>query len=185
NEEQGRDPVWICPSAPEVKDPNARVNPGAGFEGTIASAWVHSNWFNNDVGHLGIPPSKRVSSYALNAHLIVPSLITGYSYPQMMMQQEDFVSENQVVRSVLTPVLGDGSWWWPRPHATDPPPTDLYGALPDGTMRDFAMPRHGNRPRPVPRDWPRNQRLPGAVNLTFFDGHSELVKLDNLWQLYW
>src|SRR5690242_12179077 len=35
NEEQGRDPVWVCPSAPEVKDPNARVNPGAGFLGTV------------------------------------------------------------------------------------------------------------------------------------------------------
>ena len=27
--------------------------------------------------------------------------------------------------------------------------------------------------------------LPGAINAAFFDGHVELVKLDDLWQLYW
>src|SRR5258707_216367 len=39
NAEVGRDPVWICPSAPQIKEPNARVNPGAGFLGTVSSAW--------------------------------------------------------------------------------------------------------------------------------------------------
>ena len=27
--------------------------------------------------------------------------------------------------------------------------------------------------------------LASAVNVAFFDGHGELVKLDRLWQLYW
>jgi len=29
------------------------------------------------------------------------------------------------------------------------------------------------------------QLLPGAVNVSFFDGHGERVWLDRLWQLYW
>ena len=33
--------------------------------------------------------------------------------------------------------------------------------------------------------WPADQPLPGAVNVAFFDGHGELVKLARLWQLYW
>ena len=33
---------------------------------------------------------------------------------------------------------------------------------------------------PVPRDWPQNKRLPGAINVEFVDGHGEQVKLDRL-----
>ncbi len=54
-----------------------------------------------------------------------------------------------------------------------------------GQMVNFVIPRHGNRPRTVPRYWPRSQRLPGAINVAFFDGHGQQVRLDNLWQLYW
>ncbi|MBU6401018.1 MAG: hypothetical protein KGS61_11915 [Verrucomicrobia bacterium] len=52
-------------------------------------------------------------------------------------------------------------------------------------MQTFCIPRHGSRPNPVPTDWPIVQPLPGAVNVSFFDGHGELVKLDRLWQLDW
>jgi|KBSSwiStaDraftv2_1062776.scaffolds.fasta_scaffold3924261_1 hypothetical protein len=38
---------------------------------------------------------------------------------------------------------------------------------------------------PVPRDWPQNKRLPGAINVEFVDGHGEQVKLDRLWEFYW
>ena len=49
-----------------------------------------------------------------------------------------------------------------------------------------AIARHGRRPNPVPTYyWPANQPLPGAINAAFFDGHVELVKLEDLWQLYW
>ena len=47
-------------------------------------------------------------------------------------------------------------------------------------MSCVAIPRHGNRPNPVPTE-PADRPLPGAVNVSFFDGHSELVKLDRLW----
>ena len=46
-----------------------------------------------------------------------------------------------------------------------------------GVARLFAFVHH--------RPGLRNQPLPGAVNVAFFDGHGETVKLDNLWQLYW
>ena len=49
----------------------------------------------------------------------------------------------------------------------------------------MTIPRHGSRPSPVPRQWPADRPLPGAVNVTFFDGHGELVKLDRLWRLCW
>jgi prepilin-type processing-associated H-X9-DG protein len=52
-------------------------------------------------------------------------------------------------------------------------------------MGAVALPRHGSRPNPLPSEWPSDKPLPGAVNVSFFDGHGELVKLDRLWQLYW
>ena len=32
---------------------------------------------------------------------------------------------------------------------------------------------------------PQNVKLPGAINVSFWDGHVEQVKLEGLWQLYW
>ena len=63
---------------------------------------------------------------------------------------------------------------------------------PDGSPSTFAgdlaslcIPRHGSRPTPVPTNWPTDRPLPGAIHVSFFDGHGEPVKLDRLWQLYW
>ena len=44
---------------------------------------------------------------------------------------------------------------------------------------------HGSRLSPVPTCWLPDKPLPGTVNVSFFDSHGELVKLDRLWQLYW
>ena len=188
NGEEGRDPIWVCPCAPEVKGPNGLVNPGAGFHGTVSSAWVNSNWFGNwyNTGLIGIPPPRRVSSYALNLSILSASLASRYSFPPISTSRS-FMSESQVVRPTLSPVMVDGISWIIDAQANDPPPTDLFSGTTSGlfTMQTAAIPRHGNPPRPVPRDWPPSQPLPGAVNVTFFDGHTEVVKLDNLWQLYW
>ena len=43
-------------------------------------------------------------------------------------------------------------------------------------MEVIAIPRHGGG---------SHGRLPGAVNVGFFDGHAESTKLDKLWQLSW
>ncbi|HEV2392403.1 MAG TPA: hypothetical protein VG146_08575 [Verrucomicrobiae bacterium] len=52
-------------------------------------------------------------------------------------------------------------------------------------MGTMTMPRHGNSPASAPTYWPMNQPLPGAINVSFYDGHGETVQLDRLWQLYW
>jgi prepilin-type processing-associated H-X9-DG protein len=98
-------------------------------------------------------------------------------------------SEAQIQYPLRTPVVADGIWIGVFPESADLPPSDLYRGQPLGIegagMGAVALPRHGSRPSPVPTRWPANKPLPGAVNVSLFDGHSETVRLDNLWQLYW
>lgn len=75
------------------------------------------------------------------------------------------------------------------PMANDDPPYDLVHGHNIGLaqigMSQIALPRHGRRPSSFPQRWPSSERLPGGINMAFFDGHQELVALDHLWQLNW
>ena len=84
-----------------------------------------------------------------------------------------------------TPVVADGAVYITYPVASDLPARNLYSGDSDGTfgMNVMNLPRHGNHS--APRNWPPSLPLPGRVNVGFFDGHAESVKLDRLWQLYW
>jgi prepilin-type processing-associated H-X9-DG protein len=72
------------------------------------------------------------------------------------------------------------------PRASDKGPFNLSKpdpGQPDSSgMGAFLIARHGNSPRPPPGPWPANQRMPGGINVAFFDGHVQLVPLENLWQ---
>jgi prepilin-type processing-associated H-X9-DG protein len=52
-------------------------------------------------------------------------------------------------------------------------------------MSAFAIPRHGSRSSRISTNHPPNVKLPGAINIAFYDGHVETVKLERLWQLSW
>jgi prepilin-type processing-associated H-X9-DG protein len=52
-------------------------------------------------------------------------------------------------------------------------------------MHEILVARHGSHPSKLSGVWPPTRRLPGAINVSFFDGHVEMVPLENLWQLYW
>jgi prepilin-type N-terminal cleavage/methylation domain-containing protein/prepilin-type processing-associated H-X9-DG protein len=174
--------VWICPSAP----------PRADGLGSVDSSWgPNSGWYFGR-GQL-VTLTNRVGSYAFNFFLLAPSHLPWEfgQYPVI----SDFSYDNQVRQPALTPVLADSRHPCARPLASDPPPTNLVWGLTGPraeyvpfwgySMSVVTIPRHGNRPNPVPPYWPPYQPLPGAVNVAFFDGHGEPIKLDRLWQLYW
>jgi len=52
-------------------------------------------------------------------------------------------------------------------------------------MERHLIARHGNSPSSPPTSADTSQRLPGAIQMSFFDGHTEVVPLENLWTLYW
>ncbi len=170
NHELGRaESGWICPSAPISSDTNGYLWTLGIQQGSVRSAWrtYGKDW--------------RAGSYGVNLWIFCDEA----EDPSIWWFGKPFVRESAVGRPSLTPVLADAVclWNWFGPLASDLPPTDLVAG--GGLMGLFCIPRHGSRRNPVPTDWPQDQPLPGAVNVSFFDGHGELVKLDGLWQLYW
>ena len=130
-------------------------------------------------------PTGLVGSYTMNEWVKPPSRREGESPSDLW-----FWNESQVEQPSWTPVLTDGVLCGTDPGEGCPPATDLFNGcidptLPGGVMACVTIPRHGNRPSHVPTYWPSSQRLPGAVNVAFFDGHGQLVPLEGLWQLYW
>ena len=163
----------ICPGAPTPSFPDATY-----ILGSVRSAWV-CDWLNT-------PRGRGTGSYGMNAWL---QGITISNAPP-----EYFRSERDVAQPTLTPLLADSTWGWVYPLASDLPAKDLipterdpwkFGSSIQGYMGFLTIPRHGSRPDPVPRYWPQDRPLPGAVNMLFFDGHAQPVKLNALWQLYW
>jgi prepilin-type N-terminal cleavage/methylation domain-containing protein/prepilin-type processing-associated H-X9-DG protein len=183
---------WICPTAPVIMD--------LGWEtmcqgrvmtlGTARSAWQACGWgfwITNAYREGPWPPidagldDVRAGSYALNNAFV-------RILPGTHKEHEAFTSESQVPHPGTTPVLADGAYYWTEFSAGFPPGDWIYSNEPwllGRTVNNIVLTRHGSRPSPLPAYWPKNQPLPGAVNVAFFDGHGELVKLDRLWQLYW
>ena len=98
----------------------------------------------------------------------------------------EFKKDLAVQRPVETPVFGDGMWIDGWPQATDPAPRNLYEGwgYPPGGMGRYGLARHGSVGSP-PRNVPAGTRLPGAINISFMDGHAGAWKLESLWNLYW
>lgn len=164
---------WICPS---TRIPGDAAYPAA--QGTVRSAWIQGSGFDFVTYYTG--------SYGLNLWL------TGFwlDGAGRIQSSGGFQSESAVPHPAMTPVLGDSVNMFGLPLASDLPPVNLVigsfsGWYGDSDMSKFAIPRHGSSPDPVPTDWPPDKPLPGAINVSFLDGHGELVKLDRLWQLYW
>jgi hypothetical protein len=84
--------------------------------------------------------------------------------------------ESQVAHPSSTPVSVDCILSLVEPLASNLPRRNLFstaeGDYDVGPVGYCAIPRHGPCPSPVPANWPTNQPLPGAINVSFFDDHS-------------
>jgi prepilin-type processing-associated H-X9-DG protein len=201
-QEGGRkDLGWICPSAPVTRDPNTPgFTPDEGHDyvpgqarsawQTIAWAYWVTNYFRGSAPAPGPDPiGFRAGSYALNDALVQMDPPWVWENPDS--SRPPFAKEGQVLHPSDSPVLADGcshfvtfsdlrfgSWGTGSWNLNGP-------FMMDWNVNSVVLARHGNAPNPAPTAWPANQPLPGAVNVSFCDGHGELIKLDRLWQLYW
>jgi prepilin-type N-terminal cleavage/methylation domain-containing protein/prepilin-type processing-associated H-X9-DG protein len=189
---------WICPDAP-VRPERAK----AGFpdqQGWVDSAWTRTNWrffllafyYTRDTENDWHPqPKERAGSYIFNNYLLAIEQMDRVS-PEMRLKERAFFTQSRVQKPSLTPVIQDGvtAGEYAHPELDVPNgPTYLYGTswIEDvsGGMDFFQVARHGRRPAKLPKHWEPRQKLPGAVNSGFFDGHAELVPLSRLRQLSW
>ncbi|MCU0772515.1 MAG: prepilin-type N-terminal cleavage/methylation domain-containing protein [Verrucomicrobia bacterium] len=142
--------------------------------GTIDQTWF---WYvSGNSNHWG--------SYALNGWMYAGGW---QQYGLSADESKAFKKESQVRRPTETPTFSDSVWPDLWPLATDRPTGNLQeGAVVTGqSMGRIMIARHGNRPSSVPTAYPTTQELPGAVNMVMFDGHTEVVKLEQLWEIYW
>jgi prepilin-type N-terminal cleavage/methylation domain-containing protein/prepilin-type processing-associated H-X9-DG protein len=189
---------WTCPSAPEKRKADLPV---AGsililgeelYPGTVDSAWIYSMpvFIAEDTAGTGfrLMPGRRVGSYVRNYWLSNRGGLATENLTKEMVKTESDISDTS-----RTPVFADGAneAWFNSgigPRASDLPAQNLVtGAASsiESSMGQFTIPRHGSRPRTVPTKFDPANKLPGAINVSFYDGHVEQVKLERLWGLYW
>ncbi|HXF10794.1 MAG TPA: prepilin-type N-terminal cleavage/methylation domain-containing protein [Desulfuromonadaceae bacterium] len=120
-------------------------------------------------------------SYGLNGWLYNKAKSTGALHPEF-----SFSKDSQIQKPTQTPVFCDCIWMDFFPLEEDPPSTDLYsGDLTFGMSRCTITRHAAGNPGKATRDFDTAQLLPGGINIGMADGHVELVKLENLWQLAW
>ncbi len=103
-----------------------------------------------------------------------------------------WTKESQIQHTAKTPVFADGiSFWWCWPVEDNLPAVNLQtGDIEFGDgwpwgMNMLTIPRHGDHPSSVTTNQPPKARLPGSINISFYDGHVEAVPLEKLWQQEW
>jgi len=189
---------WICPSAP-LRIPKAGktalvVGPGPAFPGTVNSAWYTPPgyvgawwwWYENTLPRTN---EIRAGSYAGNNYIGAGWGPWGMGWGGGW-RPFSFGGEGEITFPSQTPAFADSTTaWWSWPLETDSPATDLNTGMLGGGfypgMNMFTIPRHGSRPSSLTTNFPPRGKLPGAINVAFFDSHVELVPLERLWQLTW
>jgi len=196
---------WICPSAPERSAGSQRKAPFGyppdGYPGAVDTAWSFPAtygpfwWWYNSPQRM---PIRRAGSYIQNNWFGGNGWWGWAGDMPTQWKQFAFRTEDEIQDTSRTPIFGDGvdAWWWGGswrwgPMETDLPAANLvFGNYPGGGgppwgMSNFTIPRHGSRPLNVSTNFNPKLKLPGAINMAFYDGHAETVKLEKLWQLYW
>jgi prepilin-type N-terminal cleavage/methylation domain-containing protein/prepilin-type processing-associated H-X9-DG protein len=177
---------WFCPVAPEVAHTNWAY-PILVDTGTRTTSWSVWDWYVYFRSQPDSPTNQelRVGSYGANGFVTEASF---WKLAQQLPKEPgDFYVESQVIKPVLTPVMFDSTFARVWPAATDLPATDLATGRRSSASEicQLTIPRHGSVPNSIPRNHSDDQLLPGAINMTFFDGHAETVKLERLWSFYW
>ncbi len=163
--------VRYCPSAPEPRKRIVRNSANPDY-GTSDETWIwRTNSASSNNGYQG--------SYSFNGWL--------YSGADGLPTQFAFRGESSITSPVQTPGFGDAMWVDAWPMAKDRPARNLYeGDGVAGGIGRYCIARHGSgSAKAAPRKVAPGERLTGAVNLVYMDGHASTVKLDQLWDQFW
>ena len=173
---------WVCPSTRVVPASQKPPSP-LPFTGTCDEAWSYS------MPGTEVWPSRwHIGSYGLNAWLGWPH---ARMWPWDSVGPIGFTMDTEVQKPSLTPFYADSTFETFFPEADDPGPSDIYLGLSSGpmghggNMNFVCIPRHRYHPLHSATPFNPSKRLPGAINVSFVDGHVSPEPLEQLWQLYW
>jgi prepilin-type N-terminal cleavage/methylation domain-containing protein len=170
------DAVRLCPSATD------RVNPlGTDKPGNVEIAWSRLVTLAN-----GSQKEYR-GSYAYNGWMYGDKDISGFRGDWTMPAPNAvvFKKENSIQKATMTPVFCDSIWVDSWPQETDPPARDLFaGQYTGASIGRMTIARHGNVLH-APSNVGIGQKMPGAIDIGFADGHAEAVRLEDVWNYYW
>ena len=175
-------PTLICPTAPCTN-----TIPNVDTSGSAVGAW---DWSHAD-GHAA---QDIVGSYGFNIWLY-SNAGNGGLVDNGLDQQYLFQNQGNIVHPAMTPVLVDAIWENLMPTPQDSAgstvnlraPTYQNAAL--SQMGRCVIARHGGgNPAATPTSYqyhPNSTVLPGSIDMGCFDGHVQLVRLQDLWTYYW
>jgi len=168
------DGVWLC---------SATTNPPSDFyRGSAEAPWTYTDPTTG---------TTTLGSYAINGYL-------GLGRNHKSAKEANFKPKNvfhqqaTVRKPELTPMFTDAVYWNCGLEETDSPSRNLYdpqdNVAVSGSFKKILtqfIARHGDYPAAqAPRELD-SEKLSGAINIAYVDGHAENVPLENLWQQYW
>jgi prepilin-type N-terminal cleavage/methylation domain-containing protein/prepilin-type processing-associated H-X9-DG protein len=185
---------WICPDAPFSTKAKSldRATVDVAME-TVNSAWKGQaypdggGWFSTNYD-IPVVTRYRAGSYGLNGWVLAAPPLFIDNFMRNWGWSTNYLVETAIEQPSQTPLVADSIFVLNFSLETDGPPYLPSGTLNLGVptaMEDYEIARHGNRPNKVPDNWPANKPLPGAINVSFFDGHVQQVRCSDLWQLQW
>ena len=154
------DALRLCPVAAQV------ATGTVWYAKNLQSAWLFRSFVD--------PNKTYAGSYAMNGWLY-----TG-------LPGDPFFKRFSAVQApAMTPFFCDGIWADVWPKADLGPAIDLFRGAVTPDFGRITIARHGLAPAQVPRRMEGTAPLPGAINLSFVDGHAERMPLERLWELSW
>lgn len=184
-----------CPSAQYGATPPFNIYgapgnaTGGGQPGTANNAWILYLTVQSPLGWT-LPCSYTYNAWFYSNAYGANRDAAGYPTP---LPNDFYIHDSDIRHPAQTPVFADGNWQDAAPAERDSPSQDLWkgtdwlGQKYGYEMGRAAIQRHGgiaNASRNDNATW-QSAPPPGAVNVTMWDGHAELVKLPNLWTLEW
>ena len=188
------EPHWLCPTAPIPRGPWSQ-EAGVRHAGGLNRAWKTADWTSQTAPPLPehlpkVDPKERAGSYGVNGWFFTHLARRHGFYNFAPGETPNFYEkEDEVLHPAETPLVADSVFWHLLPRSSDPPPADLITPwkqeLGGKFMSGMCIPRHGSVPAIIPNSIPPGTPLPGAINVTFADGHVATTPLPKLWRLKW
>jgi prepilin-type N-terminal cleavage/methylation domain-containing protein/prepilin-type processing-associated H-X9-DG protein len=180
--------IWIGSLAPSYINPKVLACPGASQTDTVArpplangDVWgtAASAWLANRLG------TVFVGSYGINNWLYDQTVAVTLGWDNSGEPAKFFVRDTAITSPSTTPNFMDDIVTGANPRPNDTPARDLFLGENLPTMARLTIPRHQFNPKSAPGNHPPGSPLPGAINMSFTDGHVEPVKLERLWTFTW